>query len=279
MIAATTDALDAAAALVGAARAGRRDPDAERRLAALDPTALAVALSDPAHRLAFWLNVYNGAVRARLLQDPDAYRRRWRFFSASAITVAGRRLSPNAIEHGILRRSAFALSLGYLRNPVPSRFERLHRVGRLDPRIHFALNCGARSCPPLAGYDPEHLDAQLDAAARSYLSSETEILDDGATVRVPRLLLWYLGDFGGMAGILRLLTRFEVIEHLAAPRVAFGAYDWTLVVGPTASGVTLSTSLRGINSPQGGDGIGHMSRNVDGERLASTLPESGRGPA
>jgi len=232
MIAATIDALDAAASLVAAARAGRRDNQAEDRLAALDPTALAVALSDPAHRLAFWLNVYNGAVRARLLQDPAAYRRRWRFFSSPAITVAGRRLSPNAIEHGILRRSAISLGLGYVRNPVPSRFERLHRVGRLDPRIHFALNCGARSCPPLAAYHPEHLDAQLDAAARSYLSGETAVLDGGASVRIPRLLLWYLGDFGGRSGILRLLRRFEVIGPRAAPRVTFGAYDWTLAVEP-----------------------------------------------
>ena len=57
MIPATTDALDAATALVAAARAGRRDPEAERRLAALDPTALAAALTDPANRLAFWRNV------------------------------------------------------------------------------------------------------------------------------------------------------------------------------------------------------------------------------
>jgi hypothetical protein len=231
MIAATTEALDAAASLVAAARSGRRDAQAEARLAGLDPTALAVALSDPAHRLTFWINVYNGAVRGRLLRDPAAYRRRWRFFSAPAITVAGRRLSPNAIEHGILRRSAFALSLGRLRNPIPPRFERLHRVGRLDPRVHFALNCGARSCPPLAAYDPDHLDAQLDAAARAYLSSETAVLDGGATVRVPRLLLWYLGDFGGRPGIVRLLRRFGVIEPSSAPRVVFGDYDWTLAIG------------------------------------------------
>jgi hypothetical protein len=244
MIAATTDALDAAAALVAAARAGRRDRAAEDRLAALDPTALAVALSDPAHRLAFWLNVYNGAVRARLLADPGAYRRRWRFFSASAITVAGRRLSPNAIEHGLLRRSAFVLSLGYVRNPAPSRFERLHRVARLDPRVHFALNCGARSCPPLAAYDAEHLDAQLDAAARSYLSSETAVLEGGASVRAPRLLLWYLGDFGGRAGIVRLLRRYEVIEPAARPRVTFGAYDWTLAVEEPRGGRDLSLRPR-----------------------------------
>jgi hypothetical protein len=245
MIAATTEALDAAACLVAAARAGRHDRDSEARLAAFDPTALAVALSDPAHRLAFWLNVYNGAVRARLLQDPAAYRRRWRFFSAPAITVAGQRLSPNAIEHGILRRSAFALSLGYVRNPVPSRFERLHRVGRLDSRIHFALNCGARSCPPLAVYHPERLDAQLDAAARSYLASETAVLDGGATVRVPRLLLWYLGDVSGRSGILRLLRRFAVIGSGSTPRVTFGTYDWTLAVDPHPAGLILLARSRG----------------------------------
>lgn len=245
MTAPTTDAIDAAATLVAAARAGRGDPEAEDRIAALNPTLLADALSDPSHRCAFWLNLYNGAVRVRLLRDPGAYRRRWRFFSAPAITVAGRRLSPNAIEHGILRRSAMSLGLGYVRNPVPSRFERLHRVGRLDPRIHFALNCGARSCPPLAVYEPERLDAQLDAAARSYLESQTVLLDDGTTVRVPRLLLWYLGDVGGKAGVLRLLRRFEIIGPRATPRVVFGAYDWTLAVEPPPMHLTVPTPAMG----------------------------------
>jgi hypothetical protein len=249
MIGGTTEALDAAADFLAAARAGRRDDPAGDRLAALDPDALAIALTDRARRLAFWINVYNGAVRARLQQDPAAYRRRWRFFSAPAVTVAGRRLSPNAIEHGILRHSALVLGVGYVRNPVPSRFERLHRVGRLDPRVHFALNCGARSCPPLAAYDPDHLDAQLDAAARSYLASETAVLDGGATVRVPRLLLWYLGDFGGRPGIVRLLGRYGIIEPGATPRVAFGRYDWTLAIEPPVDGASIPGHERPVESP------------------------------
>jgi hypothetical protein len=108
----------------------------------------------------------------------------------------------------------------------------------------------------------------LPLAARSYLSSESAVLDDGATVRVARLLLWYLGDFGGKAGILRLLRRFEVIEPLAAPRVAFGAYDWTLAVGPSSSGLTLSMRPRGVNGLQSLDGPGHESRTVADEPLA-----------
>ncbi|MEO6349203.1 MAG: DUF547 domain-containing protein [Candidatus Limnocylindrales bacterium] len=224
------DGLVIAARFLAAARADITDDPAAGQLASLDPVLLAVELAAPSARLAFWINVYNGAVRARLLRDPVGYRHRWRFFSGPAVTVAGQVLSANSIEHGILRRSAMTLGLGYVRNPVPSRFERLHRVGRVDPRVHFALNCGARSCPPLSTYDAEHLDAQLDAAAASYLENETAVLDGGERVLVPRLLLWYLGDLGGKSGVLRLLLRYGVVDAGRSPQINFGRYDWTLAV-------------------------------------------------
>lgn len=78
--------------------------------------------------------------------------------------MAGQPLSPNAIEHGMLRRSALLVGLGYLRNPFPSRFERALRVRRPDPRVHFALDCGARSCPPLATWTVATLDHDLERA-------------------------------------------------------------------------------------------------------------------
>lgn len=218
------------------ARAGRETAAARAALAALEPSALAAALPDDAARTAFWLNVYNGAVRARLLAEPAAYRRRWRFFTAPAVTVAGRRLSPNAIENGILRRSAFLAGLGYLRNPAPSSFERLLRVERVDPRIHFALNCGARSCPPLVAWDSATLDADLERATGAYLVAESTRSADGREVRAPRLLRWYQGDFGGRAGILALLRHHGLFAPDEAPRLRFGDYDWTLHLGDPAPG-------------------------------------------
>jgi len=197
----------------------------------MPPDALARGLPDDAARIAFWLNVYNAAVRTRLLADPAAYARRWRFFAAPAVTVAGRRLSPNAIEHGILRRSAFLAGLGYARNPFPRRFERDLRVERPDPRIHFALNCGARSCPPLLTWSPETLDADLERATATYLVSESSRSPDGTEVRVPRLLRWFRGDFGGGAGIRTLLRRHGVLAEGEAPRIRYADYDWTLDVG------------------------------------------------
>lgn len=228
------DPLALARQLLDEACAGRPGATALGELASLDPDELAAALVDDVSRIAFWLNVYNAVVRARILADPAAFRRRWRFFGRPAVVIAGQRLSPNTIENGILRRSAFILGLGYLHNPIPSKFERHMRVSRVDPRIHFALNCGARSCPPLAAWDSTTLDRDLERATAAYLTSETCRIENGRGVRVPRLLLWYRGDFGGIDGVRRLLRRHAVVGADERPRLRFGPYDWTIDVPFTA---------------------------------------------
>eukprot|EP00960_Hanusia_phi_P042458 755503-Hanusia_phi.AAC.7 len=45
------------------------------------------------------------------------------------------------------------------------------RVVTADPRIHFALNCGARGCPPIRFYRGEDLDAMLSTATRAFCKS------------------------------------------------------------------------------------------------------------
>ena len=242
------DPLALARRLLDDARSGRPDTTARAELASLDPDELAAALSDDASRIAFWLNVYNAVVRARILADPAAYRRRWRFFAAPAVVVAGRRLSPNAIEHGILRRSAFLIGLGYLHNPFPSAFERRMRVAHVDPRIHFALNCGARSCPPLAAWEPATLDEDLERATAAYLTSESRRLGDGREVRVPRLMLWYRGDFGGRSGVRKLLRRHGVLEPDEHPRLRFGPYDWTLDVASASEAHPMGETTATVRS-------------------------------
>jgi len=134
-----------------------------------------------------------------------------------------------------LRRSLFGYSLGYLSNPFAGRFERQFRLTRRDPRVHFALNCGAASCPPIAAYQPDAVDAQLDVATRSYLETETTYDPAKGVVTVPRLLLWFRHDFGGPSGTKDLLRRFDIIPPDANPRLRYGDFDWSLVLdGHTA---------------------------------------------
>ena len=100
--------------------------------------------------------------------------------------------------------------------------------GERDPRIHFALNCGAASCPPIAAYTADGLDDELDLATASYLESEGEYDPATDTVTVPRMLLWFRGDFGGKRGIFELLREFDCIPADATPSLAYDEYDWRL---------------------------------------------------
>jgi len=192
-------------------------------IADLDPSELAASLPDDAARIATWLNLYNAATQQLVAADPASHTRRFRFFRRPAIVVAGQTLSLDAIEHGLLRRSRWRFSLGWLGNPMPGPFERRFRVEAVDPRIHFALNCAAASCPPIAAYYPLHLEAQLDRATRSFLVSTVRRQDDRVTV--PRVFLWFLGDFGGLTGVRRFLG-----DHGADPgaaRIRFARFDWS----------------------------------------------------
>ena len=102
----------------------------------------------------------------------------------------------------------------------------------LDPRIHFALNCGARSCPPVRAYDRERLDDQLELATRAYLAAETEFDPDSGRVRLPRLMRIYRVDFGDRPEQLRFAARYlpqlgEWLEGGTEPRrVAYRGFDW-----------------------------------------------------
>ena len=71
------------------------------------------------------------------------------------------------------------------------------RVQYDEPRIHFAVNCAAVSCPPLRlePYVGEQLDRQLSLAAREFLDSELGLQVEGSRLRVSRVFSWYGEDF------------------------------------------------------------------------------------
>jgi hypothetical protein len=227
------DPLALAADLLVAYRTGS-DPDPYRRaLGSLGDDALAPLRDDHDAALAFWCNLYNAGTQRLLDRRAALYESRLRslrFFGVPALTIAGHRLSLDDIEHGILRaRSKYGL--GYLPRLLLDTFEMRHRLAELDPRIHFALNCGAASCPPIRAYTADDIDAQLDLATRGYLDATAEYDPDAGVVRAPRVMAWYRGDFGGKAGIREYLRRYDAIPADSDPTVDFLPWDWTKTVG------------------------------------------------
>ncbi len=225
----TRSPVDCSAELLVAYRTDQEPTPYLTRLAEYDDDALRRIRTDRDAALAFWSNLYNAGTQRLLDEHPNRYDsplRFFRFFSTPAVTVAGHSLSLDDIEQGLLRgRSKYGL--GYLPRFLPDTFETRYRLDSVDPRIHFALNCGAESCPAIRAYTPEAIDEQLDMATRAYLDATVQYDPDANRVHVPRVMLWYRGDFGGKRGIRAFLREYDAIPAGTSPAVAFLSWDWT----------------------------------------------------
>ena len=230
------DPVALAADFLRAVKTGGETHEHRRALAELDDAALARDLEGDAARTAFWLEVYNGFAQHLLESNPSLWRKRRLpptrpIFTDELFVVAGHELSLDDVEHGILRGSQSGIGLGYLPRIRVDGFERRHRVGEPDPRIHFAVNCGAASCPPVAVYTRDGVDEELDLATASYLETECHYDSTANVVRLPKLFSWYRGDFGGRSGIVRFLRRYGVVPEDVSPSLAYAEYDWSMTLG------------------------------------------------
>lgn len=186
------------------------------------------ALDSDEKKLAFWVNVYNGYIQVILKENPDLYNDRGSFFKNEQIIIAGEQISFAKIEHGIIRKSQWEYGLGKIRKWFPNKFERKLRVDDRDYRIHFALNCGAKDCPPVAIYEWQRLDEQFEKGTKKYLERTTNYNADKNEVAVTSLFSWFRGDFGSKSGVKKILKEKELIPTTKNIGITYKNYDWTL---------------------------------------------------
>lgn len=195
----------------------------------LDMEALPAQLSSDLQRMCFWINVYNAHTWERLAQDTSLYQEdRPAFFGKSALALGASTLSLEDVEHDILRRGATIWSTGLVRIPFRNQWSRNFQVEEVDPRIHFALNCGAASCPPFRVYLPSQIDDQLASATRAFLESEAQYDPAENQVSVPAFMLWFQGDFGMKKGVRAFLNAHGVAQVNPDTDVVKQPYDWTV---------------------------------------------------
>lgn len=202
--------------------------DIQEVLATTTITELDEALDNDAKRLAFWVNIYNGYIQVILKERPELYNDRGSFFKKEQITIAGETISFAKIEHGIIRKSQWEYGLGFIRKWFPNKFERKLRVNKRDYRIHFALNCGAKDCPPVAIYEWDKLDEQFKKGTTTYLKNTTVYTKEEKEVAVTSLFSWFRGDFGGKRGVKKILKEQGLIPSTKDIDLSYRNYDWTL---------------------------------------------------
>jgi len=170
---------------------------------------------DSNDRLAFWLNAYNACVIAGIVERYPKIKSVQEvkgFFDDKRWKVAGQVMSLNEIEKKV-------------------------RSFR-DPRIHFVLVCGAKSCPPLRPYAMmgDELQRRLEEITKKVVNDERYVQVDAKAkrLRLTRIMSWYQQDFVDKYGslekfLLRYLKEPKCAELAAGGyTIEFMSYDWAL---------------------------------------------------
>ncbi len=206
------------------------------KLRAFDPS----ILPDGNARLAFWINLYNtlvldGVITLGVRRSVMERRAGINFFRQAAYLVGGQRMSCDDIEHGILRANrGHPLFPGKQFRSSDPRLKWM--IEPFDVRVHFALNCASRSCPPIRAYSSEKLDSQLDLATRSYLGTHVQILPEENALHISSIFKWFGADFGGRIGIIEFVLahlsdtteRTWLIQQRGRVALRYKPYDWSL---------------------------------------------------
>lgn len=181
-------------------------------IAAVDPASAPARFPSPASRLAYDINAYNALAMSGVLEGgvPTRFRalgRLW-FFLLRRVAIGGRSTSLYNFENGVIR------PLG-------------------DPRVHFALNCMAVSCPrlPRVAFTGKALDRELDQAARAFIAEARNLRLDPQrrVVSLSAIFDLYAKDFLAQApSLIGYINRYRDEPIPLDYRVEFLEYDWTI---------------------------------------------------
>jgi len=150
----------------------------------------------------FLINIYNSLVIHAIITGlldgfPGGTINRLRMYASASYIIGNIPYSLNDIENGLLRGNKLP-PVPFTRPPFPPNDERCTHILPCDARIHFALNCGAASCPPYAVYSCEstQLESQLNLATRGFLDQSVLFVVEKKEVMLSMIFQWYREDFG-----------------------------------------------------------------------------------
>lgn len=160
-----------------------------------------------AQKMAFWINAYNAHTVKLILKNyplksiRDIYSGNpW---DVKWIILGDKTYSLNQIEHDILR----------------PQFK--------DARIHFAVNCAAKSCPKLANsaFTDSNLETQLDQLTRSFINDSAQNKINAKSLALSSIFDWYAADFGN---IVEFINKYASTKVDAKSKLSYLEYNWAL---------------------------------------------------
>lgn len=178
------------------------------------------------HELAYWINAYNaftlqGVINAYPIASvKDAFVLSG-FFNRQTFVAGGQEMTLDHVENKIIRPTY------------------------QEPRIHFAVNCAALSCPQLdnRAFTAADLDARLERGLTRFAQDPNHVRLQGEKLHLSKILDWYGEDFTAwfppdrpnpknMPTIVNYLRPY-LLPDLAAELtediiIEYNDYDWAL---------------------------------------------------
>ncbi len=158
-------------------------------------------------KLAYWINVYNAYTIKLILNNypinsikdlhnGKPWDHKW-------IKINGKTLSLNNIEHDIIR----------------PEFN--------EPRIHFAVNCAAVSCPPImnSAYTAKSLNSQLESQTKKFINNTKYNILSKDKITISKIFDWYESDFGDIG---TFITKYANTTIKPSAKIEYKEYDWAL---------------------------------------------------
>lgn len=158
-------------------------------------------------RLAYWINAYN-AFTVKLIVDNYPVKSITNLHGGKPwdvkwIKIGGKSYSLNNIENDIIR----------------PKFN--------EPRIHFAVNCAAKSCPPLLNkaWTASNLNSNLEKQTKKFINNSAFNQIGAKEVKVSKIFEWYAKDFGTL---VTYLNKYSNTKISTSAKVNYAEYNWAL---------------------------------------------------
>lgn len=158
-------------------------------------------------KMAFWINAYNAATIKLILKNYPVSSimklhggKPW---DVKWIKIGDKTYTLNNIENDILR----------------PKYK--------DARIHFAVNCAAKSCPPLLNkaWTESNLESNLEKQTRSFIKNTSQNTISAKAITISKIFEWYAVDFGD---IITFLNKYSTTKINSGAKVNYKEYDWSL---------------------------------------------------
>lgn len=160
--------------------------------------------------MAYWINLYNAFTIHSIVEKYPVSSvmdlEGGKVWDKKKIVIAGKSLTLNNIE----------------KDKLLKRFK--------EPRVHFAVNCAAASCPPLLNkaWTEDNVQRYYAKLAKAFINNSNYNSVSAKSIQASQIFNWYAGDFGGSDKILSYFQKYSDTEIKKNAKISFKEYNWKL---------------------------------------------------